>query len=225
MARSVFRRRLLPALAADPVDRGRGAVLPVGDPALDQVHPVHGHAEQLAARVLDGHRLEGLVADPHLLHPPELAYAVVHVDHVVARLQRGEALQRRATPEAAAPPHAPAAPEDLVVGEHPERRVGPGEPEASGERPYGEGGGVGRAQLLQDLAETLPLALVVAEDDRAPTRARLLAQKGAESTQVAVDRLGRHRAETHRALWRSLVLGGELHLAVPGHGSGYLLVR
>jgi hypothetical protein len=56
-----------------------------------------------------------------LLEAPEPADPVVHVDHVVARLELAQALDGAAAPEPTPAAHAAGAAEDLVVGEHAER--------------------------------------------------------------------------------------------------------
>ena len=53
----------LPRLATDLVEARRGRLIGVADPTLDQVEAVHGHAQRLAAGVLDGE-------DPISSRPP-----------------------------------------------------------------------------------------------------------------------------------------------------------
>src|SRR5690606_16304046 len=107
-----------PLPAADLVNARRRRVVTVGHPPLDEIDAMHRHPQQLAAGVLDDERLEDLLADADLLGTAEAADAMVHVDHVVARLERGEALQRDAAAELASAAESTCPPEDLVVGEH-----------------------------------------------------------------------------------------------------------
>jgi hypothetical protein len=63
--------QVLPGAAADAVQLRRGRLIRAGDPALDQVEAVDGHAQHLAVGVLDGQRLDLLAADPHVLQAAE----------------------------------------------------------------------------------------------------------------------------------------------------------
>src|SRR5690606_18257960 len=91
----------LPCLATDLVEARRGRLIGVADPTLDQVEAVHGHAQRLAAGVLDGEDLDFLeAADPDSLEPFEAADPVIEVDHVVAGLELCQTLEGDGAAEA-----------------------------------------------------------------------------------------------------------------------------
>jgi hypothetical protein len=183
-----------PLLAADRWTRGGAASSVVGDPALDQVDPVDRNAQQLAAGVLDHQRLEDLLADAAPAPSRGTADAVVHVDHVLARLQRGEALDRGAAAELAAAAQPPGAPEDLVVGEDAQRRDGARprtNPPERADRERDPAAAPAARTAAPGGARAAPRCR---RGSACARRARGLAQQRAEPPHVPVDRLRRRRA-------------------------------
>ena len=116
-----------PALAAELVEarRRRVAAHIVGRAvALDLIDAIERHVEPVAALVLDDRHLDRALAHEHLLDAAIDADAVLEMHHVVARFERGDALERGAGSVAAMATDAPLATEDLVVGEDAKTRLG-----------------------------------------------------------------------------------------------------
>ena len=129
----------LPGATADLVHPRCFAFVRVRPPALDQVQPIHGQAEDLPAGVFDRQGFDLAVPDRHALHSAEAPDAVVEVDHVVTLLELRETLQRESAAESPGTTHAPIPTEDLVVGQNPKRRVGALQHTARVERSQGDG--------------------------------------------------------------------------------------
>ena len=99
MASSVFPLRVFHFLPPIRWIWGGCCIVRLAHPSLDEVHPVDRDPEDLPAGVFDGQRLDLLASDLQLLQSPEDPHAVVHVDHVVARGELGQALQGRGAAE------------------------------------------------------------------------------------------------------------------------------
>ena len=193
---------LRPLLATEPVQARRRRVLAHGvggTIALDLVEPVQGDVEAVAPLVLDHRDLDRALFDDDRLHPAVDADAVLEMDDVVPRLERGDRLHRRAGAVAARPPDAPVATEDLVVGEHAKPRASirgrqhePAVEHADRQRRRTRRAVRPGEQLLQSLG----LASVVAEDDgRHPIRDQV-----PQAGDVALDRLWRAHRKPDRAV-------------------------
>ncbi len=153
-------------------------------PLFDQVETVVRNAQSFSIRVFDLERLDGLLGDTDALQPGEPPYAVVQMDDVIARRQRGDGLQRGdpVQPSLAPDPVRPG--EDLVIGED-EKRVGSRDAETSAQAPDGHVHARGQAspgRVAQDLPHAIELPRAVTQDhdvvspgDRGPD---LIHQKG-----------------------------------------------
>ena len=183
----------LPGRRAEAVQLGRRSVS-VARRAVrfELVQAVERHVEAVAAFVFDDRHLERPPFGAHRdrLDPAVPADTVLEMDHVVARLQRpGGRCGRLAV--APRPPQAPRPPEDLMIGEHAQRR----QHEPAVQRSDGQRGRLGPQQLLQPLE----LSFVVAQNHgRRPG-----SQQPAQPLDVAVHRLGRAQREADRRVRRA----------------------
>ena len=199
--------QILPALPADAVHRRRLCPLRAADPPLQQIEPVHGHAQELRARVFDQNRLDLLATDGDMLEPAKAADAVVHVHDRVPRGELRDALERSGAAKAAPPANAARAQEDLVVGEDAQARGRVVQDESRVQRPHGELGARREARLpSQNLLQALNLPLVVAEDEGSVAAGGPVPQHFLQPLHVTGD--GRRR------------LRGEENLAIRGRGEG-----
>ena len=120
---------------------------------------------------------------------------MVHVDHVLSRLELAQALDGPAAPEPAAPADAAGAAEDLVVGEDAEGRVAlQDEPPGQGAQRQGGAGGQ-RPGAAQELLEALQLPRVVAQDQRLLVAGGARAEEREEPGRVPVHRVRRAGVE------------------------------
>ncbi len=182
----------LPGTRAQPVQTGRRSIgVTTRAVGLELVEPVQRHIEAVAALVLDHRHFERALAHLEHLQAPIDADAVLQVDHVIARLQRPRSRRRGGRAVAARAPQPAGAPEDLMVGQHPQRR----QHETAVQRPHDELRAVAADQLVQ----AFHLAFVVAQDHGA----RLGRYELPQIAQVAVDRLRGCQREPRQAV-RSL---------------------
>ncbi len=113
---------------------------------------------------------------------------VVDVHHVVARLERHEIRDRDPGAEAAAGAPAAEAAEDLVIGEDAKADVTPQEP-ARQSSDFDLGVDLALGAAADQVAQMVPLAGIVTEDDGAGAGRRLRMEEGAQHSRVAAEAL------------------------------------
>src|SRR5688572_4591121 len=179
--------------------RGWGVARDVGGRSvtLYLIDPVERDVQPVAALVLDDGRLDRTLPEEDLFDTPIDADAVLEVHDVVARGERGEALDCRAGCVASRSADAALAAEDLVVGENaktlivtPRRND-----EATMENSNREGGVRWTPSLREELVQTLRLPGIVTENDCRETVSYHLAQ----ALHVAQNGLGRSERKLHGA--------------------------
>ena len=154
----------LPRRGAQAVQLGgRGISVPRRAIRLQLIQPVQRDVEPVAPFVFDHRHFErpALRAHRDRLDPAVQPDPVLEVHHIVALLQRAGRGGGGRFAVAPGPPQTACAAEDLVVGQHPERR----QHETAVERSHGQRRDLGAEQLLQPLE----LARVVAQDHRRRT--------------------------------------------------------
>src|SRR5690606_33093721 len=106
---------------------------------------------------LDCERLDLLVPDAHVLESAELADTVIEMHDEVARLELRERFECDGAAKATAATEPALAAEDLVIGEHAQRRFRALEHEAALHRAESELRSLRQAALSEELLETLEL--------------------------------------------------------------------
>ena len=165
------------------VDVAGGPVL------LDLVEAIQRYVEPVAPLVLDHCDLDRRLAMEDSRHAAVDADPVVEVDHIVARLERSDLLERsprHVLPRAADPALAT---EDLVVGEDPEavgRTARRDQESAAEDADHQCRRRATFPARVEQLLESLGLSCIVAEDDRR----RAVADHRREAGHVAFHRFG-----------------------------------
>ena len=172
--------------------QSRGGYVPVraADSAirLELIDPVQRHVEPVTTLVLHHRDFEGRAVGAYRdgLQPAVNADPVLEMYYVPARREWARRRGRDRTAIPARSPQPPSTAEDLVIGEHAQRR----HDESAVQRPHGKRRPVGAEQLLQ----SFELSLVVAENHGGQWFGDDLPQ----TLQVAIDMLRRRE-------WKALL--------------------
>jgi hypothetical protein len=190
-----------------------------GAVSLQLVQPIERDIQPVTPLILDDCDFERGIADGDSLDTPVDAYPVLQMDDIVAYGQRTGSRIRGRLAVAPWPAQAAGPPEDLMIGQHPERR----HHETAVERSHGERRFLpGTPILLQQLLHSLHLTFVVTQDQRGQLRV----EEASQPVEIAVDAFGRKESKleggpvaaqykTRECAEASLPLNGILKDGVP----------